>query len=85
MSRTRFKLVSGAPNPTYKAASTSVQTCAWYALDQLFHLLSILLVTLWVSNEADARPFLPPAFWIIPAIGDVWATYVRYITERVIS
>lgn len=56
----------------------------WYALDQLFHLLSILLVTFWVSNGTGAHPFSPPMFWIVPAIGYVWVTYVWYITERVI-
>ena len=56
----------------------------WYLIDQLLHLLSILLASITLSNE-NTSPFIPLQPWIIPAIGYLWTTRVWFITECVIN
>lgn len=52
-----------------------------YVLDQVLHIVSILLVARWIEGDLD--PLLMPSSttWAIYAIGYLLATYVWYITE----
>ena len=55
-----------------------------YLFDQFLHLISIGVVAFWImSSPPPVKPLLPVS-WAILSIGYLLATYVWYITERVL-
>ncbi len=58
------------------------RTIPFYLLDQLLHIISIYLVANWIDGGLD--PALLPASsgWPLLAAGYIIATYVWFITER---
>ncbi len=57
-----------------------------YLVDQLFHLLSILQISMWIDQNSEITNLLPISrTWAIYAIGYLLVSYVWFITERIIS
>lgn len=55
-----------------------------YFFDQFLHLVSIWIVATWIMSSPPPVSPLLPVSWAILSIGYLLATYVWYITERVI-
>lgn len=55
-----------------------------YLLDQVFHMLSILLVAYWIAQAGGVSTLAIQSSWMIYAIAYVLVTHVWFITERVL-
>ncbi len=55
-----------------------------YALDQTLHLISLILVGIWMDRTTDLPvwPVISP--WIVIIIGLLLATYIWFISERIL-
>jgi hypothetical protein len=56
-----------------------------YIFDQLLHLLSFPLIVAWIERTRPAITLPVARPWLLYAIGYLLATYVWYITERILS
>jgi hypothetical protein len=56
-----------------------------YFIDQILHVLSILLIALLISNFSDISPFALKPPWMISLTALLVVTYVWYISERILS
>ncbi|MDJ0839715.1 MAG: DUF3307 domain-containing protein [Acidobacteriota bacterium] len=56
-----------------------------YVLDQVLHYAAILITAWWVDRTHGIRVFVAPAAWVVPAITFLVATYVTFITDKVVS
>ena len=55
-----------------------------YILDQFLHLISLLLVAVWITAAVPADAIPQYGSWMIYASGLLAATYAWYITERIL-
>ena len=55
-----------------------------YLLDQLLHLISLLLVSMWMARTTTLPIWQVTMPWIAYTIGLLLATHVWYITERIL-
>jgi hypothetical protein len=56
-----------------------------YIFDQLLHLSSFLLIIVWIERTRPAITLPVARPWLLYAIGYLLATYVWYITERILA
>ncbi len=57
---------------------------AQYALDQVLHIISIFVVSLWIGQSLDPNLMPLNQVWPVYAIGYLTATYVWFITEQIL-
>jgi hypothetical protein len=55
-----------------------------YLIDQLFHYISIWLVSVWIGRAHGSLPLPLAVPWVILAIGYLLVTYVWFITENIL-
>ena len=60
------------------------QATTQYAIDQVLHIISIFIISLWIGQSLDPNLMPINQVWPIYAIGYLTATYVWYITERIL-
>jgi hypothetical protein len=56
-----------------------------YLIDQLFHYISIWLISVWIGRVHGSLPLPLAETWVILIIGYLLVTYVWYITENILS
>lgn len=56
-----------------------------YLFDQLLHLASIIAVAAWIESTLPIAALPSRAVWPIYAIGYLLATYVWFVTERIVA
>ena len=58
---------------------------ATYLLDQLIHIISIVLISYLIAGSTGIPPFALKPIWLILIIAYLTITYVWYISERIIA
>lgn len=56
-----------------------------YLIDQLFHIISILFISILISRYTEILPFALRPPWLIGLTALLFVTYVWYISEKIIS
>jgi hypothetical protein len=71
-----FKNLLGRYRPQWVISS--------YLLDQLLHIISLVLVSIWMARTTDLPIWHVTTPWIAYVIGLLLATYVWFVTERLL-
>jgi hypothetical protein len=56
-----------------------------YFIDQLVHLILLILIAILMANYSNVPPFVLEPVWLITLIAYLVVTYVWYISERIIA
>lgn len=56
-----------------------------YLLDQLLHVLSLLVVTLWLAQTSDLPAWRPSSVWVVLGSGAVLVSHTWFVTERLLA
>jgi hypothetical protein len=56
-----------------------------YVIDQIIHLASVLAVALWIEQKVPADSLSSARPWLAYAIGFLLATYVWFVSERILA